>query len=121
MLPVRFLGQIYTDWEQIDLPNLTVAYPIPAMSWIMTALPSELYLAYQQLKLICSVDHSIFSMDHHQLDARLFDIDYHALAKPLTLSPGILIQPGITSGLPHSYIFRRRRRFNLPMIWVTRW
>lgn len=80
-----FWGQTYTDWEQIDLPNLTVAIPNPSHVLDYDRFASDSNLAYQQLQidlLRSNIQSSQWITTNVMLD--MFDIDYHALAKPLT-------------------------------------
>ena len=80
-----FWSQTYTDWEQIDLPNLTVATPNPSHVLDYERFASDSYLAYEQLQidlLRSTIQSSQWVTTNLMQD--MFDIDYHALAKPLT-------------------------------------
>jgi beta-galactosidase len=80
-----FWSQTYTDWAQIDLPNLTVAIPNPSHVLDYDRFASDSYLAYEQLQidlLRSTIQSFQWVTTNVMLD--MFDIDYHALAKPLT-------------------------------------
>lgn len=80
-----FWSQTYTDWAQIDLPNLTVAVPNPSHLLDFGRFASDSYLAYQQLQIDLLRPHiSSNQWITTNLMQDMYDIDYHALAEPLS-------------------------------------
>lgn len=80
-----FWSQAYTDWGQIDLPNLTVTEPNPSQSLDYDRFASDSYLAYAQLQIDLlreAIQPSQWITTNLMED--VFDINYHALAKPLS-------------------------------------
>jgi beta-galactosidase len=79
-----FWSQIYSDWSEIEPPNLTVAEPNPSHVLDYHRFSSDAYLAYQQLQI--SILRSHISEDQiitTNFMSQFSDLDYYDLAAPL--------------------------------------
>ncbi|MGC9356562.1 MAG: beta-galactosidase [Anaerolineae bacterium] len=79
-----FWGQVYTDWNQIAPPALTVTEPNPSHTLDYYRFSSDTYVSYQQLQLDIlrkRVDPAQFITTN--LMGIFTDLDYHDLARPL--------------------------------------
>ncbi len=79
-----FWGQIYTAWEQIGPPLLTVAEPNPSHALDYWRFSSDQYVAYQQLQL--DLLRAVVPPSHfitHNFMGSFTELDYHRLAEPL--------------------------------------
>ncbi|MBN1316331.1 MAG: beta-galactosidase [Anaerolineales bacterium] len=88
-----FWSQIYSDWEEIDPPILTVTEPNPSHLLDYYRFSSDSYVAYQQLQidiLKSQISNKKSSSPENQIPfittnlmGNFTDLDYHALARPL--------------------------------------
>lgn len=81
-----FWSQIYNDWGEIDLPNLTVGEPNPSHVLDFYRFSSDMYVAYQQLQLSTLqllISERQFVTTNYM--SQFTDLDYHDLAEPLDL------------------------------------
>jgi beta-galactosidase len=81
-----FWSQIYTDWSEIDPPNLTVAEPNPSHLLDYYRFSSHSFLTYQQrqiskLKLFISGSQIVTT----NFMSQFTDLDYFELASPIDL------------------------------------
>lgn len=80
----NFWSQNYSDWAQVEPPNLTVAEPNPSHMLDYNRFYSDVWVAYQQVQisnLKSLISNSQFIT--HNIIADLNEIDYYDLAKNL--------------------------------------
>jgi len=80
----NFWSQVYTNWTQIEPPNLTVAEPNPSHKLDYYRFFSDTWVSYQQLQIdVLRRQISANQKITHNIIASLTDIDYYQLAKKL--------------------------------------
>ncbi|MBN1148060.1 MAG: beta-galactosidase [Anaerolineales bacterium] len=78
-----FWGQVYTDWEQIEPPNLTVAEPNPSHVLDYWRFSADALRDYQQMQVDILREGSPGKFVTHNFMGHFPDLDAHALAQPL--------------------------------------
>lgn len=80
-----FWNQLYTDWGQVQPPNLTVTEPNPSHVLDYYRFASDTYVAYQQIQIDILRAHSPERVITTNFMGNFPDLDYHDLACPLDL------------------------------------
>ena len=81
-----FWSECYSSWEQIDPPNQTLTEPNPSHALDYARFASDSFLAYQQLQIdVLRLNIQPFQWITTNLMLSMLDLDYHALARPLSL------------------------------------
>jgi len=78
-----FWSQTYSDWNQIEFPNLTPSEPNPSQVLDFDRFSSDVTTAFMQLQVNLLRQHTQNQFITHNLMAEFVDVDYHTLAKPL--------------------------------------
>ncbi len=79
-----FWSQIYSDWSEIDPPNLTVAEPNPSHVLDYYRFSSHAFVSYQQLQISTLQPHiSKRQIVTTNFMSQFTDLDYYELASPL--------------------------------------
>lgn len=110
-----FWSQYYSDWAQIQPPNLTLANPNPSHALDYYRFASDAWVAYQRSQINILRTASPNRWITHNLMGPVRSIDYHALAADLDFvswdnyptantdrDAGLLYGPGHTAP-PHGY------------------
>ncbi|MBN1265263.1 MAG: beta-galactosidase [Anaerolineales bacterium] len=78
-----FWSQLYSSWEQIELPNLTLAQPNPSHWLDYARFASDSVTAFQQMQIDILQTHSPGVPVTHNVIPNLSDINLHQLARKL--------------------------------------
>ena len=98
----NFWSQTYTNWTQIEPPNLTVAEPNPSHKLDYYRFFSDTWVSYQQLQIDVLRQHiSSKQKITHNIIASLTDIDYYQLAKSLDFISWDSYPTGYQENLAH--------------------
>jgi beta-galactosidase len=80
-----FWNQCYSDWAQIQPPNLTVTEPNPSHVLDYYRFASDTFVSYQQIQIDVLRAHSPGRTITTNFMGNFPDLDYHNIARPLDL------------------------------------
>jgi beta-galactosidase len=81
-----FWSQIYSDWNQVEPPNLTVAEPNPSHVLDYYRFSSDSWVSYQQIQIDLLRKYSPGRFLTHNFLSNFPDLDAYALAQPLDIA-----------------------------------